>query len=398
MIYLDNSATSPVDGEVLEAMLPYLKEEYGNPSGKYYCQAENAHRAVEEARNKVAQLIGAESEEIIFTSGSTESSNLIIKGFMDYSKFYGDGKNHIITSNAEHKATMNICHFLAGKIYSNKDARMSLFAPNKTVDRGYEVTFLEVNSDGVVETENMISAIQKNTAMASFIYVNNETGSMNDIEKIADICQKHNIKLHIDATQALGKMEIDVKKIHCDFMSLSAHKIYGPKGIGCAYIKSDGYGLPPITALLHGGLQEKGIRGGTLAVHNIVGFGKACEIAWRDWQKNQRHIYELDDYLIAQINQTTDLKVLVSPEYRMKGIVSILVERRDFNNERFIKKISDRVAISTGSACSAGQPSHVITAVGQGDNVNKILRVSLNKFTQKSDIDVFMNLLTEIRN
>ena len=221
---------------------------------------------------------------------------------------------------------------------------------------------------------------------------------MNDIEKIADICQKHNIKLHIDATQALGKMEIDVKKIHCDFMSLSAHKIYGPKGIGCAYIKSDGYGLPPITALLHGGLQEKGIRGGTLAVHNIVGFGKACEIAWRDWQKNQRHIYELDDYLIAQINQTTDLKVLVSPEYRMKGIVSILVERRDFNNERFIKKISDRVAISTGSACSAGQPSHVITAVGQGDNVNKILRVSLNKFTQKSDIDVFMNLLTEIRN
>lgn len=395
MIYLDNAATSPVDEEVFDAMLPYLREEYGNPSGKYYCKAVNAKNAVEEAREKVAALIGAESEEIIFTAGATESTNLVIKGFMDYSKFYGSGKNHLITSKAEHKATLNVCKFLNGEIYSNHDATTSLFSSNEIVDRGYSVTFLDVNKYGTVDFGSFESAVNSSTAMVSLIYVNNEIGSVNDFQDISDLCSKNNIALHVDATQALGKVNVDVKELNCRYMSMSAHKIYGPKGVGCAYIKGDKYGLPPMTSLLHGGEQENGIRAGTLAVHNIVGFGKAAEIAIRDMKKNQLVINELDDYLTTRINEIKDVKILIDTQHRVKGIVSLLVDRTNFNNERFIKKISSDIAVSTGSACSAGEPSHVIAALGQKQNVSKIIRISMNKFTKKEDIDLVIELLKQ---
>ena len=393
MIYLDNSATSPIDEEVKEAMLPYLSEEFGNPSSKYYCKATNAKAAVEEAREKVAKLIGAKPEEIIFTAGATESTNFIIKGYLDYRKYYGDGKNHVITSRVEHKATLNTCRYLNGELYSNNDPTISLFGEKKRVDRGFEASFVGVTSNGEISVEEIEKAIKENTALVSILYVNNEIGSISDVSRVSEICKSHNIALHSDLTQALGKLEIDVKKLGIDYASCSAHKIYGPKGIGAAYMKSDAYGIAPITAFMHGGEQEFGYRAGTHAVHNIVGFGKAAEIALRDMKKNETHIQKLDELLLHGIANIDGIHTTVNESKRIPGIVSLVVEKEDFHNERFIKKISEEVALSTGSACSAGEPSYVIQALGLGDKVTKVLRVSINKFTTESDINEFIKLL-----
>lgn len=393
MIYLDNSATSPIDEEVRDAMLPYLNEEFGNPSSKYYCKATNAKAAVEEAREKVAKLIGAKPEEIIFTAGATESTNFIIKGYLDYRKYYGDGKNHVITSLVEHKATLNTCRYLNGELYSNNDPTISLFGEKKRVDRGFEASFVGVTSNGEISVEEIEEDIKENTALVSILYVNNEIGSISDVSRVSEICKSHNIALHSDLTQALGKLEIDVKKLGIDYASCSAHKIYGPKGIGAAYMKSDAYGIAPITAFMHGGEQEFGYRAGTHAVHNIVGFGKAAEIALRDMKKNEIHIQKLDELLLHGIANIDGIHTTVNESKRIPGIVSLVVEKEDFHNERFIKKISEEVALSTGSACSAGEPSYVIQALGLGDKVTKVLRVSINKFTTESDINEFIKLL-----
>lgn len=396
MVYLDNSATSPIDEEVRDAMLPYLSEEFGNPSSKYYCKATNAKNAVEEAREKVAKLIGAKPEEIIFTSGATESTNFIIKGYLDYRKYYGDGRNHVITSLVEHKATLNTCKYLNGELYSNDDPTISLFGEKKRVDRGFKASFVGVNSDGEISVEEIEKSMNENTALISMIYVNNEIGSISDVSSVSKICKSHNIALHSDMTQALGKLEIDVKKLGIDYASCSAHKIYGPKGIGAAYMKSDAYGIAPITAFMHGGEQEYGYRAGTHAVHNIVGFGKAAEIAIRDMKENETRIQKLDELLLRGIANIDGIHTTVNVSKRIPGIISIIVEKEDFHNERFIKKISEKVALSTGSACSAGEPSYVIQALGLENKVNKVLRVSINKFTAKEDIISFLDLLGKI--
>ena len=393
MIYFDNSATSPVDEEVLEAMLPYLREEYGNPSSKYYCKAVNAHDAVEEARFQVAKLLGANPEEIIFTAGATESTNFAIKGYMDYRRYYGDGKNHIITSVAEHKATLNTCKYLNGDLYSNNDPTVTLFGGKRTVDRGYEASFIGVTEEGEILITAVEEAIKSNTAMVSVIYVNNEVGTVSDVAGIARLCTKRGIAIHSDLTQAIGKTLIDVHELGLDFASCSAHKIYGPKGVGAAFIKSDAYGIPPITALMHGGEQEHGFRAGTLAVHNIVGFGKAAEIAIRDFDANAQRISQLDQRLVAGLRDITDISLTNPSEKRLQGIISVIVNKKDFNNERFIKRISDRLALSTGSACSAGEPSYVLTAMGLEDKVSNVLRISLNKYTTESEIDELIKVL-----
>ena len=395
MIYFDNSATSPVDEGVLEAMLPYLREEYGNPSSKYYCKAINAHRAVEEARSHVAKLLGAASEEIIFTSGATESTNFIIKGYMDYRRYYGDGRNHIITSVAEHKATLNTCKYLNGELYSNNDPTVSLFGDKRRVDRGYEATFVDVSNIGEITTEAVSAAIKPNTAMISAIYANNEIGTVSDVKSIAALCKKYGIAFHSDLTQAVGKVLLDVHDMGLDYASCSAHKIYGPKGIGAAYLKSDMFGIEPITAFMHGGEQESGYRGGTLAVHNIVGFGKAAEIALRDVEKNEKHLIELDKLLVAGLGNVPEISLTNPSEKRLPGIVSILVDKRDFNNERFIKKVSDELALSTGSACSAGEPSYIIKAIGLEKQVSKVIRITINKYTTEEDVQVLLSVLKE---
>lgn len=395
MIYFDNSATSPVDGEVLDAMLPYLREEYGNPSSKYYCKAVNAHNAVEDARAQVAKLLGANPEEIIFTAGATESTNFIIKGYMDYRRYYGDGKNHIITSVAEHKATLNTCKFLNGDLYSNNDPTVTLFGGKKTVDRGYEASFVGITESGEILVTAIKEAIKNNTAMVSVIYVNNEVGTISDVAEIAKLCIKKGIAIHSDLTQAIGKMPIDVHDMGLDFASCSAHKIYGPKGIGAAFIKSDAYGIPPITAFMHGGEQENGFRAGTLAVHNIVGFGKAAEIALRDLDENEKRILRYDKMLVEGLMEIDGISLTNQSDKRLPGIISIIVDKNDFNNERFIKHISDRLALSTGSACSAGEPSYVITALGLENKVSKVLRLSLNKHTTEEEINQLIMILRE---
>lgn len=396
MIYFDNSATTKIDPEVFDAMKPYLAEEYGNPSSKYYDRAEYAKKAVERAREQVAELINAKPEEIVFTTGATESTNFVIKGYLDYRKYYGDGKNHVITTMTEHKATINTCKFLNGDIYSNNDPSVNLFGEKKTVDRGFEASFVAVDGTGVVDIEAMKNAFKENTALVSAIYVNNEVGSVNDIGAIAKLAHSHGALLHTDVTQALGKRLVDVRTLECDYLSCSAHKIHGPKGVGAAFLKSDVYGIEPLTALHHGGEQEQGLRAGTLAVHDIVGFGKAAEIAKNNFEKNKKYIADIDKYLVENLLRVPHIRLTNPSANRQRGIVSIIIDRKDFNNERFLKKISSELALSTGSACSLGEPSYVLKAMGLSQYTAKVLRISLDKYTKNDDVDKLIKVLSEI--
>lgn len=398
MIYLDNSATTRVLPEVFEAMIPYLTEEYGNPSSKYYPLATNAKEAVEYAREQVAKLIGAKAEEIIFTSGATESTNMIIKGVSDYKKYYENKGNHIITTTVEHEATLNTCKFLNGDIYSNEDAVFAFGISNPKVDRGYEVDFLDVNEYGQLTAEKLQSSIRPTTSLVSVIWANNEIGSLNDIKTLAEICHKNGTLIHTDATQIVGKLPIDVKDVNVDFASMSAHKLHGPKGIGAAYIKGDDYGLPPFSAFMHGGKQENGMRGSTLSVHNIVGFGKAAEIALRECEKNLQNICKLDSEIMKLLSNVDGIRILGDPKKKLPGVFSVVVEKSDFNNERFIKKVSSEYAISSGSACTAGQPSHVLKAIGLDKFTSKVLRMSIEYTHNDSNeiIEQINNLIRKI--
>lgn len=396
MIYFDNSATSPIDPEVFDAMKPYLQEEYGNPSSKYYNKALNAKRAVEKAREQVADLINANPEEIIFTAGATESTNFIIKGYLDYRKYYGDGKNHVITTVAEHKATLNTCKFLNGEIYSNNDPTISLFGEKKRVDRGFEASFVNVDATGAIDLKELEKTFKSNTALVSAIYVNNEVGTINNIKTVEQLAHSRGAAVHTDVTQALGKISIDVRDMKCDYLSCSAHKLYGPKGVGAAFVKADKYGIEPITAFFHGGEQEQGYRAGTLAVHDIVGFGKAAELAKSNMDAYERKITELDSYLVERLKLLKYMRLTNSSDNRLKGIISVVVEKEDFNNERFLKRACADVAISTGSACSLGEPSYVLDVMGLNKYKTKVLRISLNKYSTKEEIDKLLNVLSNI--
>lgn len=386
MIYLDNSATTPIDSEVLEAMLPYLKEEYGNPSSRYYTLSINAKKAVERAREQVADLINANPNDIIFTSGASESNNFIIKGIADYMKHYDQKGNHIITSSVEHKSILETCKFLNGDTYWNKSENKlsSIFLNKKStrkkkVNRGYEISFLPVNKYAQVDKTSFIESIKTNTILASFIWGNNEIGSINDIQSLGNICKQNGILFHSDATQVLGKLDIDVQKINVDFLSLSAHKVYGPKGIGAAYIKQSSISDCKITSLIHGGFQERGYRAGTSAVHNIVGFGEACNIAKRDFKKNIENIIkqevEIKKMLVDRFPQ---IIFLGDPKHHIPGVIGVLIP--DIVNDIFIRDISDKIAISSGSACGIGEPSYVIDEIGYSNKSNNFIRISLNKY------------------
>lgn len=390
MIYLDNSATTRVDPEVLDAMLPYLQEEYGNPSSKYYMLAEHAAEAVEISRCQVAKLIGAQPEEIIFTSGATESTNMIIKGVCDYKKYYEHAGSHVITSKVEHHATLNTCKFLNGEIYSNHDATFSISGKKTIVNRGYSVTFLDVNEYGQVDPTIFENAIREDTILASFIWANNEIGSINDIDALCTVAHRHRILLHADATQIVGKLSIDVQKTPVDFMSLSAHKFWGPKGVGAAYLKSDGYGIPPLTTLMHGGEQEHGNRGGTLAVHNIVGMGKAAELTFLRLQEHIEKLKKLEQIVFHKLSTRKDITILGDPNHHLPGIISIVIKNPAFDSERFLKMVQSKYALSTGSACTAGTPSHVLQAIGHGGDVSRVLRISLSPDDSPDQIDLLL--------
>lgn len=351
---------------------------------------------MEESRAKVAALIHAKPEEIIFTCGSTESSNMIIKGVADYKKYYEKLGNHIITSKTEHHATLNTCRFLNGEIYSNHDATFSLNGQSNKVDRGYEVTFLDVDSYGRVLPDTLSNAIRPTTTLITIMWANNEIGTINDISALCDVAHQNGVLFHTDATQISGKLSINVKDIPVDFMSLSAHKFHGPKGVGAAYIRSDEYGLPPITAFMHGGEQEFGIRAGTLAVHNIVGFGKAAELALAHQEECTRRLQEIDKAARALFASEPQFELLGDPDTHIPGLLSIVVHRETFDNERFIKKVSNQYAISAGSACTAGEPSHVLQAIGRSNETSRVLRISLSDRSSLNDVKLLIELLKNI--
>lgn len=391
MIYLDNSATTPIDPEVLDAMLPYLKEEYGNPSSKYYTLAVNAEKAVEKAREQVASLINADTREIIFTGGASETNNMIIKGVADYMKHYAEKGKHIITSTVEHKSVLQTCKFLNGDVFDNnpsKSVASKLLKKKnsiKKINRGFEVDFLSVNEYGQVNQNDFKNAIKENTILASFIYGNNEIGSLNDIVTLGKIAKASNVLFHSDATQVLGKINIDVKELPVDFLSFSAHKVYGPKGVGAAFIRQEGLTNFKMTSLIHGGQQESGYRAGTHAVHNIVGFGKGCEIAKRDMNEYIKKIEQLEietkKIILAKYPGT---KFLGDPNNKIPGVIGMLIP--NIVNEMFIKNMSEEVALSAGSACGISEPSYVIREINKNDFSSNFIRLTLNKYLNIKDI------------
>jgi cysteine desulfurase len=372
MLYLDNSATTQVHPEVKDAMLPYLMEQFGNPNSKYYSVAENAKNAVKEARNSLASLLGCTDSEIIFTSGSTESNNMIIKGVADY---YSNQGNHIITSKVEHPSVLETCRYLETK--------------------GFEVSFLDVDQFGRIDAEALKNEIKDTTILVSLIWGNNELGSLNDLEAISAICLEKNIYLHTDATQVIGKVEIDLSNYPgLTFLSFSGHKFHGPKGIGGTFIRKDRYDLlTKITPLLHGGGQEQGIRSGTLPVHNIVGIGKAAELAKINAVDNIDRLIELENHLTDLLNEKFSGHIVFNNDvtHKIPGILS--VQFKSVNNEMLVKKLAPIIAASTGSACSSTKPSHVLAAIGLSvDQVRNTIRFSMSCFTNKDDLDVFNQL------
>ena len=390
MIYLDNSSTTPIDPEVLEAMLPYLKEEFGNPSSRHYTLAVNAEKAIEKAREQVATLINAKSNEIIFTSGASEANNFIIKGVSDYMKYYAEKGNHLITSTVEHKSVLQTCKFLNGEVFDNNPtksvaSRFLKKKPTKKIDRGFEVDFLSVNEYAQVTADEFKSSIKDNTILASFIYGNNEIGSLNDINTLGTIAKEKNILFHTDATQVLGKIDIDINTLPVDFMSFSAHKLYAPKGVGAAFMRQNGLANYKITSLIHGGQQESGYRAGTHGVHNIVGFGKACEIAKRDMTNYIDKISKLEvEAKKIILSKYPGTEFLGDPINKIPGVIGMLIP--GIVNEMFIKELSDKVAISAGSACGISEPSYVISEINKSNNSSNFIRLSLNKFNTLDDL------------
>ena len=371
-IYLDSAASTPVADEVIQEMLPYLKQQYGNPSSIHYFGRETT-RALQTARKRVADLIGARPSEITFTSGGTEADNLAIKGVAEHAK--APQKNHIITSYVEHDAVIEPCRDLE---------RL-----------GYRVTFLPVTAEGMVRPSDLQEALSADTALVSVMHANNEVGTVQPIKELAKIAHDSGVLFHTDAVQAAGKMPVDVKDLGVDLLSMSSHKINGPKGVGALYIRG---GLD-IMPLIYGGGQESALRSGTENVHGIVGFGKACELAGKRLPKYQQKVAELRDYLIGKV-----LKEI--PHSRLNGSrTDRLPGNAHFtffgvNGEDLIIKMDENgIAASTGSACSVKKqkPSHVLKAMGFSyEEITGSLRLSLSLQNTKEEVDRTVQVLSEV--
>lgn len=353
MIYLDNAATTPMNPEVLDTMINYMKTEYGNPSSKYYPQALRAQAALKQARQKVGQLLGCDPSYLLFTSGASESNNFIIKGVAE--KFRKKG-NHIITSKIEHKSVLETCNHLQ---------RL-----------GCDLTYVNNDELGHVNINDIAAAIKEETILVSIMWGNNEIGTLNDIEKIGGLCREKNILFHTDATQVIGKIDVNLTSLPIDFLSMSAHKLYGPKGIGIAYLGPDDLGLRhKLPALIDGGDQEYKMRAGTHAMHNIVGFGKACQVAKRDLSTVIPKILKVEKEFKNQLLKIRpDITFNGDQDDKIPGLLSINIP--GINNELFCKQVSDKIAISTGSACSISEGSYVLESLGKIQN--DTLRFSLS--------------------
>lgn len=372
-VYLDYSATTPVKKEVLDAMLPYFTEIYGNPSSLYSI-SDASKEAIATARGQIAALINADEKEIFFTSGGTEADNWALMGVTDALKNKG---NHIITTRIEHHAILHSCEFLE--------------------KHGCEVTYLDVDSEGRVDPADLEAAITDKTVLISIMTVNNEVGTLQPIKELAAVAKKHGVLFHTDAVQAVGNVEIDVKDMGIDLLSMSGHKIYGPKGIGALYIRRG----VRISNYMHGGAQETRKRAGTENLAGIVGFGKAAEIAKENLQEHIQHCSGLRNYLVEQIQANLeDVHVNGSMEYRHPGNANLTFEY--IEGEAMLLYLDMHgISVSTGSACSSKSltPSHVLTALGiPVERIHGTLRMTVGDMTTKEDIDYVVEVLVKVVN
>jgi cysteine desulfurase len=363
-IYMDNHATSPMDPRVVEAMLPYFTQKFGNAASRNHSFGWEAEQAVENAREQIAKLIGATAKEIIFTSGATESNNLAIKGIAE---MYKERGNHIITQVTEHKAVLDTCK------------RLEKY--------GYRVTYLPVKADGLIDLEDLKRAIDDKTILVTIMAANNEIGVIQPIAEIGKLCHEKGVIFHTDAVQAVGKIPVDVQAMNIDVLSLTAHKLYGPKGVGALYVRRRNPRVQ-ISAQIDGGGHERGMRSGTLNVPSIVGFGKACEIAREEMGAEAARLSKMRDHLRQKLESALDyVEVNGNMEHHLPGNLNmsfVYVE-----GESLLMGIND-VAVSSGSACTSAtlEPSYVLKALGLGDDVaHSSIRFGLGRFNNEAEVD-----------
>jgi cysteine desulfurase len=370
-IYLDNNATTPMDPRVLEAMLPYFIEHFGNAASRNHSFGWQAEEAVDYAREQIAKLIHADAKEIIFTSGATESNNLAIKGVFE---MYAEKGNHFITVTTEHKAILDTC---------------------KHIEKlGAEVTYLEPATDGLITVEQVASAIKPNTVLVTVMYANNEIGVIQPIKAIAELCKSKGILFHTDATQAVGKIPVDVMADGIDLMSFSAHKMYGPKGVGALYVRRKNPRVK-VTAQMDGGGHERGMRSGTINVTGIVGFGKACELCQQDMAQDTERIIKMRNRLEASLSELEESYINGNIEHRLPHLSNMSFKYVE--GEGLIMGVKN-IAVSSGSACTSAslEPSYVLKALGLDDELaHSSLRFGLSRFTKDEEIDYAINHVKE---
>ena len=369
-IYMDYSATTPTDPRVAQKMIPYITEHFGNPASRSHPYGWEAEEAVEEARAQVAALVNADPREIVFTSGATESNNLALKGIAE---FYQDRGKHIITVKTEHKAILDTARELERK--------------------GFEVTYLDVLENGLIDLDVLKAAIRPDTILVSVMMVNNEIGVIQDIEAIGELCRDKGVFFHVDAAQATGKVAIDLQKLKVDLMSFSAHKTYGPKGVGALYVRRKP--RVRLEAQMHGGGHERGMRSGTLATHQIVGMGEAFRIAKEEMDEESARIKALRDRLWAGLS--TMEEVHINGDMTQRVPHNLNVSFNFVEGESLMMAIKD-VAVSSGSACTSAslEPSYVLRALGRSDELaHSSIRFSVGRFTTEAEIDAVVKLLQE---
>ncbi|OCG45225.1 cysteine desulfurase IscS [Gilliamella sp. Choc4-2] len=371
-IYMDYAATTPVDPRVAEKMMQYLTPDgiFGNPASRSHKFGWQAEEAVDIARNQIADLIGADSREIVFTSGATEADNLAIKGAAHFNQAKG---KHIITCKTEHKAVLDTCRQLERE--------------------GYEVTYLTPESDGILDLDKLAAAIRSDTTVVSIMHVNNETGVIQDIEKIGEMCRERGIVFHVDATQSVGKLPIDVANLQVDLMSFSGHKIYGPKGIGGLYVRRKP--RVRIEAQMHGGGHERGMRSGTLPVHQIVGMGEAYHIAKQEMATEMPRLLALKNRLWNGLKDIEEVYLNGSLEHSVPNILNVSFAY--IEGESLMMALKD-LAVSSGSACTSAslEPSYVLRALGLNDELaHSSIRFSLGRFTTEEEIDYVIKLIKQ---
>lgn len=370
-VYLDYSATTPVDPRVAEKMIPYLCEKFGNPASRSHAYGWEAEKAVEEARAEVARYINADPREIVWTSGATEADNLAIKGG---AHFYKDKGKHLITVKTEHKAVLDSMRHLETE--------------------GFEVTYMDVEENGLLDLAKLEAAIRPDTTLVSVMAVNNEIGVIQDIAAIGEMCRRHGVLYHCDATQAVGKMDLDTEKLKIDLMSLSGHKVYGPKGIGALYVRRKP--RVRIEPQIHGGGHERGMRSGTLPTHQIVGMGEAYRLARLEQAEEIKRIAALRDRLKDGIEKNIP-EIVINGDMEHRVCSNLNVSFNFIEGESLMMAVKD-LAVSSGSACTSAslEPSYVLKSLGRSDELaHSSIRFTLGRFTTEEEIDFAVKLLTE---